>query len=333
MDGYRIRGFRDPDVEPLAAVATARAVADRLPWAMSVEVFRADVLGSPGLVPERDVLVAERGDEVVGGVWIGASKRDGVWALDHEGAVHPDHRGRGVGRQLLEAIVAIALTRARELPADEPRRLTSVSEDRDPRGARLLERAGYREYRWYALMGRDLALPLPEPRPVEGIEFRPVRPEHHRALFAALEEAFRDHFGHREWTEEDFRRMVEGPQNDHSLWRVAWAGDEVVGVSRNTVDAEENAALGVRQGWVDQIGVRRPWRGRGVARLLIAETFARYRELGLARAVLGVDLDNPTGALGLYESLGFTVLNRVAAWERDLPDGPLPRDRGTADRR
>ncbi len=37
--------------------------------------------------------------------------------------------------------------------------------------------------------------------------------------------------------------------------------------------------------------------------------------------MLGVDSENPNGALGLYEGLGFAVYSRAAAYRR-----PLERD-------
>ena len=100
---------------------------------------------------------------------------------------------------------------------------------------------------------------------------------------------------------------------------VAWDGDEVAGASHNSIVAAERERVGVAQGWVDIIGVRPRWRGRGVARWLLTETLIRYRALGQARTVLGVDLDNPTGALGLYESVGFRPLLRSTMWAKELP--------------
>jgi ribosomal protein S18 acetylase RimI-like enzyme len=45
---------------------------------------------------------------------------------------------------------------------------------------------------------------------------------------------------------------------------------------------------------------------------------AEFVARGFDRAILGVDLDNPTGALALYEKLGFVILSRATEWMRDL---------------
>jgi mycothiol synthase len=50
---------------------------------------------------------------------------------------------------------------------------------------------------------------------------------------------------------------------------------------------------------------RRPWRGRGVASALIGRNLRLLAERGMTEAALGVDAENPTGALALYERVGF----------------------------
>ena len=123
--------------------------------------------------------------------------------------------------------------------------------------------------------------------------------------------------------EADFVSRFHGPETDTSLWCVAWDGDEVVGSVQNYVFAEENATLGISRGWLDHVSVRRAWRGRGVAKALCAASFVALRERGMTEAWLGVDASNPTGALALYEGLGFHVVRRWQAFGRPM-DGPAP---------
>jgi ribosomal protein S18 acetylase RimI-like enzyme len=86
----------------------------------------------------------------------------------------------------------------------------------------------------------------------------------------------------------------------------------------NTIFAAENAELGLRRGWLESVFTRRPWRGRGLARALIARSIHLLAERGMDTAALGVDADNPSGALGLYESIGFVVADRGAAWQKPM---------------
>ena len=86
---------------------------------------------------------------------------------------------------------------------------------------------------------------------------------------------------------------------------MAWDGHEVAGSVMTFIWPDENEAVGVRRGWLEHVSVRRPWRKRGLATALIAETLRMLRDAGMEQAALGVDSQNPTGALRLYESLGF----------------------------
>jgi mycothiol synthase len=154
---------------------------------------------------------------------------------------------------------------------------------------------------------------------------RPVRPEHLRAIFDAEVEAFAGHWGAgaddgsdvrwREFQADPFNRQVD-------LWQVAWAGDEIAGMVRPFVNEEENERFGVRRGWCENISTRAPWRGRGVASALIARALRALRDRGMTEAALGVDAQNETGALRLYEKMGFRAVSREVEWRRPLDDQP-----------
>jgi ribosomal protein S18 acetylase RimI-like enzyme len=78
----------------------------------------------------------------------------------------------------------------------------------------------------------------------------------------------------------------------------------------------ENETLGVRRGWLERISVRRPWRKRGLATALIVSALEGLRDRGMTDAMLGVDAENVTGALGLYEKLGFRVKDRSTNYRK-----------------
>jgi len=113
-----------------------------------------------------------------------------------------------------------------------------------------------------------------------------------------------------EWLAFRFQR----PDLDLDLWWVAWDGAEVAG----SLLAFESP-LG---GYIDSLFVRRPWRGRGLGRALLREAFAELRRRGFPRACLGVDSENPTGAMGLYGSVGMRPKRGAhLVFEKDLPSG------------
>jgi ribosomal protein S18 acetylase RimI-like enzyme len=78
----------------------------------------------------------------------------------------------------------------------------------------------------------------------------------------------------------------------------------------------ENEALGVRRGWLGRVSVRRPWRRRGLASALIVAALTGLRDAGMRDAMLGVDSENPSGALHLYESLGFVTVEHATTYRK-----------------
>lgn len=270
-----------------------------------------------------DAVVAELdGRPVAAGALEWVDTRDGqhreyrFW-----GAVDPDLRGQGIG----SALVAHHERRARELaaaqqPDQEPVLGTFVPVGRPAEA--LMRASGYEVARWFFEMVRptldDIAVtPLPA-----GLELRPVTPDQHGAIWRANREAFRDHWGGSDESPEAMQRLLADPDTDPGLWLIAWDGDEVAGGIWNDIYPEENADLGIQRGWLGSVFTRRPWRGRGLARALIGRSLELLRERGMTSAALGVDADNPTGALGLYEAAGFAVHDRSCAMRKPMDAAP-----------
>jgi ribosomal protein S18 acetylase RimI-like enzyme len=80
----------------------------------------------------------------------------------------------------------------------------------------------------------------------------------------------------------------------------------------------DTAATGLRDCYIGQVGTRRAWRGRGAARALLARTLREAAAAGYDTASLSVDTANPTGALGLYQSLGFEATHEWISYERPI---------------
>jgi ribosomal protein S18 acetylase RimI-like enzyme len=152
------------------------------------------------------------------------------------------------------------------------------------------------------------------PRWPEGVSVRTYRSEDARPLFDAVEEAFSDHWGHLPMQFDDWMRRTERSDFDPTLWFLATEGDQIVAMSL--------AALMVPDGgWVSSVGVRRPWRQRGIARALLLETFGELYRRHRRWVALGVDADSLTGATRLYESVGMRVRERHAQMRKVIREG------------
>ncbi len=178
----------------------------------------------------------------------------------------------------------------------------------------LLVDAGYSAVRSSFEMRRSLEGDLGHPEWPEGITVRPYDERHGRAIHAATDEAFRDHWGHTDTTFEAWSAQNLGEGENPSLWRIAWDGDEIAGVCVNRPRWGEDEAVG----WVGVLAVRRPWRRRGLGEALLRESFGVFAGLGKRVAGLGVDAENTTGAVALYERVGLQVVRRSDTWERTV---------------
>ena len=319
--GLRFRRFRGAsDWAALADLQKAVAIADQDDEIQSPENLRIEVENKPGFVIARDLLIAEVDGQVVGEANGTATIRDGYPVHSLWGRVHPDWRRSGIGR----ALFRWNERRARERAATEPEFagpqsvFATWASEFEPGAQALYSSEGLGVVRYaFTMIQRHVQQATAVPMP-EGLEIRPVTPAQHRAIFDADDEAFRDHFEHRAATEGDFAAVFTQPDLDTSLWQVGWDGDEVAGSVQTWIWKEENETLGTKRAWLESVSVRRPWRRRGLGRALIAASLVDLRRRGIEEALLGVDAENPTGALALYEGLGFEVRVRAMRYRKAL---------------
>jgi mycothiol synthase len=319
LPAVRYRMFRDDaDYERLSALFKETSLHDDIPWLPTPDNIRAEIGGRSSLDPPRDVLLAELDGRTIGMTGVERVVRDGQPVYEMWGAVAPGQRRRGLGSALLDWSLARIRQRAAIEDPGVAVNVQADSEDQETGHRALLARDGFQPVRHFFLMRRPTLEYVPDAPLPEGLEIRPVTEAHRRTILEAEFEAFEDHWGNRERSEESFTATLSKAELDTDLWIVAWDGDQVAGAVENWIWPEENEELGVKRGWLERISVRRPWRRRGLARAITAASLVRLREAGMHEAMLGVDSENPNGALGLYEGIGFEVHSRSAAYRRPL---------------
>jgi mycothiol synthase len=319
IPGIRARFFGDPsDYERLAELMGAANLHDRIPWIQTARNIQVEWAGKEGADPVNDAVIVELDGQVIAASGLERVVRDDVPTYDLWGYVDPAFRRRGVGSWLMSWNLRHARERAsREDPGSRVA-IGTFAEDSEAGHSALIAANGLEPVRHFFLMRRTGLDVIPDAPLPEGLEIRPVTEDQRRRIFDAENEAFRDHWGHREMGESAFRTTFAREELDTDLWVVAWDGDEVAGVVQNWIWPEENETLGVRRGWLEHISVRRPWRRRGLARAMTAASLIKFREIGMDEGTLGVDSQNENGALGLYEGLGFEVFSRATAYQRDI---------------
>ncbi|MGC9335115.1 MAG: GNAT family N-acetyltransferase, partial [Anaerolineae bacterium] len=234
------------------------------------------------------------------------------------GFVHPDWRRRGLGAAMLHYNERRLRDIARGHPAEIPKRFWVWATDAEEGAQALFPAAGYRPVRHYVMMARPIDLPLPGAPLPAGLEVRPAEPGHVRAIWEAMWEARRDHWGYVEPTEQDYDRWTGGRLFAPALWKVAWDGKEAAGMVLNRIDHAENEMYHRQRGYTQDIFVRRPWRRRGLARSLLVQSIRLFREMGMEETALGVDTQNPGGAFRLYEGLGYCEVKRHTFFNKEM---------------
>jgi mycothiol synthase len=329
VPGFRFRRWRglEADLPLMWAAADAARVADGEYDRGTFEGTLAYYRHLERYEPATDLVLVEADDGRLAGYarveW--NDSNDGERWYEAVGIVDPASRRRGVGTALLgwserRRVVMAAEHAAGPLATDRATALTTFLFDGDRGGAVLLGNRGYAPFRRFASMRRPHLDDIPDVALPEGLEIRPIANERAalRRVFDADVEAFRDHFGWSEGSDEKFAEFLEDPNLRPDLWLVAWDGDEIAGAVLNGIHTDPGSDP---QGWLDSIFTRRPWRQRGLARALIARSLALLRSQGLTAASLGVDLANPNQALALYESCGFRKVSSATAYRKPLP-GP-----------
>jgi len=322
-EGFTVRGAVLDDVEPALKLFNR--------WSQSViqedEITDAVAIRtewvSPGFNPAEDIrLVFAPDGEMVGYVEAWTTNKPPVhpWMW---GRVDPRYEGLGLGTYLLTWAEERAKKALNEIPAElrfAPRVGTFRQADR---AKALFHDMGYQHIRSSYTMRINMDAPPVEPQFPKGITLRVYDPETDlEAVYRAVDEAFSDHFGHVDTPFEEglqrFKHMMTGYEGfDPTLWFLAMNGDEIAGISLCRLHGYDNPDVG----WVGTLGVRRAWRKHGIGLALLRHSFCELYRRGQRMAGLGVDAQNLTGALRLYENAGMHVHNAFDQFEKEIRPG------------
>jgi mycothiol synthase len=242
------------------------------------------------------------------------------------GCVDPGWQRRGIGTGLLgwmeqrtrERFAEDA--RAGSASADGTPRLRLHTEQQHDHQAALFAGSGYQVVRYYNEMHRPLDIGFPEVELDDGLELVTFGPQFHEAVRLAHNDVFRGNWGSEPRDEEGWGFVVHDPQARPDLSAVVLerSSGRVAGYQLASHDAEGAVSRGFSEGYTDLLGVRREFRGRGIAQALLADAMRRFAAAGLDKASLDVDSENPTGALALYTKMGYVAVNRSMAWDKEL---------------
>ena len=319
--GFTARNARLEDVEMAAEMGKQYSLATTGFSDIDSESLR-NMWQSPNFDPAQDIyLVFNPQNKLVGYYEAWANNIPPVHPFIW-GAVDVEFHGLGIGTHML----AWAEQRVRhvldQVPADVRVAPIAGCPSNISSAKTLLENSGWIYIRSSYSMRIDLAAAPPAPEFPEQITLRTYQPELAEAIYRAVDETFKDHFGHVDQPfESGFARfqktMIGDPLFDGNLWYLAMEGDEVAGICLCRKEAWDDPACG----YVSTLGVRRAWRKNGLGLAFLRQAFGEFHRRGYHKVSLGVDALNITGALRLYEKAGMRVVRQFDQYEKEIRPG------------
>lgn len=325
VDNLIVRTYRgEQDIPAIVALYNAAAEVDGPEFGRSENDFRLS-LNSPRALPEENAFLFEVDGQLVafGRTFLEEGPEESVFRM--QGMVHPGWRRRGLGTRLMARLEQRIQERLGEV-ANQTVYIGAGTNSKFEDRPVLFRQMGYSVIRYFFHMECTLRengelVELPEPVYPPGIVVRSMaeRPDL-RAVWQATDEAFCDHWGHTETTLEEWEHWMTAPDYRAEQWLIAWDAekDEVAGVCLNGADPDHNERVGRQEGWVHVLAVRRPYRRQGLGRALLLAGMAGLQQEGLVYAMLGVDTENLTGALRLYEGAGFRAVKKYVGYRKVL---------------
>lgn len=279
---------------------------------------------SPGFDMEQDMRVVFAPNGQLAGyieAWTTAKPPVHPWIW---GRVDPDYEDKGIGTWLMKWAEGRVLQALPNLPVDLRFAPHAGTYREAEKPKKLLEDLGYHYIRSFYQMLIEMDGPAPEAIFPEGILLRTYNLQTDaEVVYRAQTDSFRDHFGFVDQPFEDglkrFKHFWEDETSDPTLMFLATDGSsgEIAGINLCRPNSFEDADMG----WVGTLGVRRQWRKRGIGLALLRHSFNKFYQRGKRKVGLGVDAQNLTGALHLYESAGMHVHQAFDQYEKEMRPG------------
>jgi mycothiol synthase len=308
----------DRDLDAIAHLINTCEEVDRLDEGTSISELQQE-FNAPSLDVARDIRLWEDAEgKLIGFAQLSVSEPGEVidgWLWFR---VHPDARSGDVEA----AAIAWGEVRMREVSAMRGGRvkLRTYARAEDCDRISVLASCGFKVDRYFCRMARSLSEPIPEPQFPEGFLLRQFPGEQDAAAWVEMfNQSFIDHWNHHDLTVDKYKHELAKPDYRNDLDLIAVADDGTfVSFCYCEICVEECDRTGRNEGWIACLGTRRGFRKMGLGRAMLLAGLHRLKAAGVATAILGVDTENSSGALRLYESVGFHNIRDSISYVKDV---------------
>jgi len=321
IKGLKFRRFKDKsDYAAMSVVSQKSWLADGFEWIQTEEDVAGVYKDSEDRDPVKDILIIETDRKIVG-YGEATTERTEEDTLLLWNSVHllPEWRGKGIREAVFEFNESELIRRARR--ADTRSQFQTWANDASNDWKSLVLTRGFKPS-WHVLeMVRSNLNDIPVFDLPDGLEIRQVAPRDYRQLWEGMRDAYKQEpwFTEARFDETHFNQWKNSSDLSPELWQAAWEGERIVGIVQNFVKKEENEAFGRKRGHTERIFVVPGWQRKGVARALISRSLAVLRDIGMVDATLDVTAENVSGALDLYQSLGYKAVYHFTFYRKELP--------------
>lgn len=324
---FKVRSYAgEQDLQPICDLLNLCETVDQLDEGyITPDTWRMR-LDSPDVDKERDVRMWEDEQGRLVGyatVWVEQPDDQPIAEAHLTMRAHPDVRNIGLEDAMVEwgseriREVARQRNQTARLLSDLPYRSAEYTAYRQT----VLERNGFRPVRYWFKMARDLNQPVAEPQLPEGYTLRHTEGSAEAGKWVeVVNQSFVDHWNHHDETEESHTHYLENDPNyvkERDLVAIAPDGTWAA-FCFCWIDTKDNEVKNRKEGWIDTLGTRRGFRKMGLGTAMLLAGMRKLKEDGSDTAVLEVDTENPSGALRLYEAVGFQKVSSTATFSKEM---------------
>lgn len=320
LAGFTFRRFNGPEDYPAMAEIIMSNKDEPGANITDVEEIAVDYAHMSESVLDRDMLfVLKDGNPIAyGRTGCLFEQDDKTWLYSWMLKIRKDWQDKGIEKIMIEWLEAQANLNYQNQHRGEKALLSTAVYDYKSALIQLVSGLGYQTIRYFNDMKRDLN-DLPQAELPDGIIIKPALPSQFRQVWDADVEAFKDHWGYIIPEEEEYQLWLKDKNYfQPQLWQIAWDGDQIAGMVWNYINIQENEEKNRNRGYTEAISVRRPWRGRGIAKALICRSMQMMKLLNMDEVALGVDSENPSHATKLYTDLGYQTYQQMRIMRKPL---------------